>query len=63
MQAVSGPERVKAFLLLGRPFQADAEELTATLKVRRRRIIENYADRLEALYAGPAPARTTTGGA
>ena len=54
MQAVSQPERVRAFLLLGRPFQADAGEMTATLKVRRRHILQAYEDRLEALYAkGP----------
>src|SRR5205814_1858620 len=49
MQAVSQPERVRAFLLLGRPFQAAAWELTATLKVRRRHILRFYQDRLEAL--------------
>jgi long-chain acyl-CoA synthetase len=51
MEAVSQPERVRAFLLLGRPFQADAGEMTATLKVRRRHILQAYEDRLEALYA------------
>ena len=56
MQAVSQPERVRAFLLLGRPFQADAGEMTATLKVRRRHILRAYEDRLEALYTkAPTP--------
>jgi long-chain acyl-CoA synthetase len=50
MQAVSQPERVRAFLLLSRPFQVEAGEVTATLKVRRRHIIDKYRDRLEALY-------------
>ena len=50
MEAVSQPERVRAFLLLARPFQLEAGELTATLKVRRRHIIEKYRDRLDALY-------------
>jgi long-chain acyl-CoA synthetase len=62
MQDVSGPERVKAFLLLGRPFQVDAEELTATLKLRRRRIIENWADHLDRLYAEATPPRPKAGG-
>jgi long-chain acyl-CoA synthetase len=58
MRAVSQPERVKAFLVLSRPFQVDAGEMTATLKVRRRHILEKYHTRLDALYntsssAGP----------
>ncbi len=53
MQAVSQPERVRAFLLLARPFRVDAEELTATLKVRRRHILRAYEGKLEALYARP----------
>jgi long-chain acyl-CoA synthetase len=50
MEAVSQPERVRAFLLLARPFQLAAGELTATLKVRRGHIIEKYRDQLDALY-------------
>ena len=50
MQAVSQPERVRAFLLLARPFQVEAGELTATLKVRRGHIIEKFRDQLDALY-------------
>ncbi len=51
MEAVSQPERVRAFLLLGRPLRVEAGELTATLKVRRREILRSYEGRLEALYA------------
>lgn len=50
MQAVSPPERVKDFLLLGRPFQIEAGELSATFKLRRRYILEKYRSRLDALY-------------
>jgi long-chain acyl-CoA synthetase len=50
MEAVSQPERVRAFLLLARPFQLESGELTATLKVRRGHIIDRYRDRLDALY-------------
>lgn len=50
MEAVSKPERVKAFLLLGRPFAMERDELTPTRKVRRRHIINEYHDRFEALY-------------
>jgi long-chain acyl-CoA synthetase len=56
MRAVSQPERVRAFHLLGRPLQVDNGELTATLKVRRRHILRSYEGRMEALYArGPGP--------
>lgn len=50
MEAVSQPERVRRFLVLARPFQVEDDELTATLKVRRRHIIAKYADELEKLY-------------
>ena len=50
MQEVSNPERVKKFLVLDRPFQLDADELTATLKVRRNHIIGKFEPQLAALY-------------
>jgi long-chain acyl-CoA synthetase len=50
MQHVSNPERVKKFVILDRPFQVDADELTATLKVRRTHIIRKYERHLAALY-------------
>jgi long-chain acyl-CoA synthetase len=50
MQAVSQPERVKDFLLLGRPFQFEAGELTVTMKLRRQYILEKYRTRIDALY-------------
>jgi long-chain acyl-CoA synthetase len=50
MEAVSKPERVKAFLLLARPFSMESGELTPTRKVRRRQILDTYRDRLDALY-------------
>ena len=50
MQQVSNPERVKQFLLLGRPLKLEAEELTATLKVRRSHIIAKFRGQLDRLY-------------
>lgn len=50
MQQVSQPERVKRFLVLSRPFQVADGELTATLKVRRRHIIDRFEEQLAALY-------------
>jgi long-chain acyl-CoA synthetase len=57
MQNVSQPERVKAFLLLARPFQLASGEVTATFKLRRRQIHEKYRDRLEALYTADCTER------
>tara|TARA_R110002072_G_scaffold146075_2_gene292845 strand:- start:30122 stop:31786 length:1665 start_codon:yes stop_codon:yes gene_type:complete len=50
MQQVSQPERVKKFLALARPFQVEDDELTATLKIRRRHIISRYEEHLANLY-------------
>jgi long-chain acyl-CoA synthetase len=52
MEAVSQPERVKACLLLSRPFQVADEELTATLKLRRRHVVSKFEQQLAALYQG-----------
>ncbi len=51
MKAVSNPERVKAFLLLGRPLTIESEELTATQKVRRRHVLSRFEREFESLYA------------
>jgi len=53
MQAVSHPERVKAFLALSRPFSVEANEMTTTMKVRRGHLLAKYHDRLESLYSRP----------
>ena len=52
MQVVSQPERVKRCLLLDKPFQLVEDELTATMKVRRRHILAKYERELAALYDG-----------
>jgi long-chain acyl-CoA synthetase len=52
MQAVSNPERVKRCLVLEKPFGLADDELTATLKVRRRYIIAKYEDQLATFYDG-----------
>lgn len=52
MLAVSQPERVKAILLLSRPFQVEASELTTTMKIRRNHVLSKFRDRLNALYEG-----------
>jgi long-chain acyl-CoA synthetase len=55
MQAISNPERVKAFLVLSRPFLIEADELTTTMKVRRSHVLSKYGDRLAALYDAGRP--------
>ena len=57
MQEVSKPERVKAILILGRPLQIEADELTATQKVRRRHLLTTFATQFDAIYAGNGSTR------
>ncbi|MDR3639500.1 MAG: AMP-dependent synthetase/ligase [Isosphaeraceae bacterium] len=55
MEVVSKPERVKAVVVLARPFTVEDDELTPTRKVRRARILEKHRVRLDALYAKRGP--------
>jgi long-chain acyl-CoA synthetase len=48
---LSQAEGIKKWTVLPRDFSLDAEEITPTLKVRRKIIIEKYADAIERLYA------------
>ena len=48
---VSQAEGVKKFVVLPRDFSEEAGELTATLKVKRHVVVENYADKIEGMYA------------
>lgn len=47
---LSNAEQVKKWTLLPRDFSQDAEEMTPTMKVRRKKIIEKYADEIERMY-------------
>ncbi|NLH99257.1 MAG: long-chain fatty acid--CoA ligase, partial [Chthonomonadales bacterium] len=42
-------ERIKQFRLLPREFSVDSDELTPTMKVKRRIVAERYADELAAM--------------
>ncbi|MDR1518399.1 MAG: long-chain fatty acid--CoA ligase [Dysgonamonadaceae bacterium] len=45
-------EKIKRFALLAQPFTMEAGELTNTLKVKRKVILEHYADVIDKLYEG-----------
>ena len=45
-------EQLKRFAVLGRDFEMDRGELTPTLKLRRRVVLEHFANEVEGLYAG-----------
>jgi long-chain acyl-CoA synthetase len=49
-ERLSRPEQVKAFELLGVEWTAESEELTPTLKLKRRVVNTKYSDVLERLY-------------
>ena len=53
MHPFSRPEQIRRFLVLARPFALEEDELTATMKVRRRHIIEKYRAELDGLYDKP----------
>jgi long-chain acyl-CoA synthetase len=45
-------EQIRKYRVLGRDFSIEDGELTATMKVRRARVIENFRDSIDELYAG-----------
>ncbi|HZR93480.1 MAG TPA: long-chain fatty acid--CoA ligase [Gaiellaceae bacterium] len=50
-------EQIRRFAILTREFSPDAEEVTPTLKLRRRVCEAHFAAEIDALYAEPAPRR------
>jgi long-chain acyl-CoA synthetase len=50
-QQFNSVEQVKKFALLGEEWLPDSDELTPTMKLKRRGINEKYAEEIEALYA------------
>jgi len=51
LAGVSHYEQVQKFTLVTRPFSPESNELTLTLKLRRKVIESNYAREIEAMYA------------
>src|SRR5215211_2838245 len=50
-------EQVKRFAVLPRDFSAEEDEVTPTMKLRRKIVGEHFADEIEALYADASPPR------
>lgn len=48
---LSRVEQIKRFVVLGEEWTPDSEELTPTMKLKRRAIAVKYAEEIEALYA------------
>ncbi len=46
-------EQIKRFTVLPRDFQMELGEVTPTLKLKRRAVMEHFADEIDALYATP----------
>jgi long-chain acyl-CoA synthetase len=44
-------EQIKRFRILPREFTIEHDEITPTLKLRRKIVLEHFADDLDALYA------------
>jgi len=49
-QRFSNVERIKQFTILGDEWLPDSEELTPTMKLKRRGINAKYAAEIEAMY-------------
>lgn len=52
---LSTPEQVKSFELLSGEWTAESEELTPTLKLKRRVVVDKYAEVIDRLYSGAPP--------
>ncbi len=51
-QQVSQVERVKKWVIVGDEWSPESGEVTPSLKLKRRVVLEKYADLIEAMYAG-----------
>jgi len=49
-QTLASFEQIKKFLILDRDFTVDANELTPTLKLKRKVVVEKYSQLLDSLY-------------
>jgi len=51
-EAVSHVEQVKKWIIVPDDWTPDSGELTPSLKLKRRVVLENYADQIDAMYSG-----------
>ncbi len=49
------PARIRQFRVLDQPFSQDRGELTPTMKVRRRHVLETRQEQIAAMYPAPGP--------
>jgi long-chain acyl-CoA synthetase len=54
-------EQLKRFVVLPRDFEMEQDEVTPTLKLKRRVVLEHFADEVEGLYEGAASAAPAQG--
>lgn len=47
---LSSPEQIRRFTVIDREFSEELDEITPTLKIRRRVVTDRFGDRLDALY-------------
>ncbi len=50
--SVSSVEQIKKFVIVGDEWTPDSGEVTPSLKLKRRVVVEKYAEEIEALYVG-----------
>jgi len=56
-ELMSRVEQIKRFTILPHDWAPSSDELTPTMKLRRRSVTGKYADQIETLYATPGEAR------
>jgi len=55
-------EQIKRFAVLPRDFEMTRDEITPTLKLKRRVVTEHFTDEIEGLYSAAQPARSESAG-
>jgi long-chain acyl-CoA synthetase len=51
-ETVSSVEQIKKFIVVGDEWTPDSGEVTPSLKLKRRVVLEKYAEEIDALYVG-----------
>ena len=56
MKSFAKYEKVRKFTLIPREFTIEAGELTPSLKVKRKEVVDHFGAEIEAIYADAGPA-------